>query len=51
MVEGKGELLYKINGAETACEEAGDTGLDCYEPEFFYPRSEWMKKKYTLPSQ
>merc|ERR1719428_2056655 len=46
-VEGKGELLYKIDGKATTCEEAGDTGLDCYEPEFFHPRSEWMKKKYT----
>merc|ERR1712048_366551 len=27
--------------------DAGDTGLDCYEPEFFYPRSDWMEKKYT----
>merc|ERR1719262_1779745 len=36
-----------INGAATTCPEAGDTGLDCYEPEFFHPRSEWMKKKYT----
>ena len=32
-VEGKGELLYKINGAATTCADAGDTGLDCYEPE------------------
>ena len=32
-VEGKGELLYKINGAATTCDDAGDTGLDCYEPE------------------
>jgi uncharacterized protein (DUF305 family)/plastocyanin len=46
-VEAKGELLYKIDGAATTCEDAGDTGLDCYEPEFFHPRSEWMKKKYT----
>jgi uncharacterized protein (DUF305 family)/plastocyanin len=46
-VEALGELLYKINGAATTCADAGDTGLDCYEPEFFHPRSEWMKKKYT----
>ena len=32
-VEGLGELLYKINGAPTTCADAGDTGLDCYEPE------------------
>ena len=32
-VEGRGELLYKINGAPTTCADAGDTGLDCYEPE------------------
>jgi len=46
-VEGAGELLYKIDGAPTTCPHAGDTGLDCYEPEFFYPRADWMKKKYT----
>ena len=46
-VEGKGELLYKIDGAATTCPDAGDTGLDCYEPEFFYPRADWMSKKYT----
>ena len=32
-VEGLGELLYKINGAPTTCADAGETGLDCYEPE------------------
>ena len=32
-VEGAGELLYKINGEPTTCADAGDTGLDCYEPE------------------
>ena len=32
-VEGLGELLYKIDGAPTTCADAGDTGLDCYEPE------------------
>ena len=46
-VEGLGELLYKINGAATTCPDAGDTGLDCYEPEFFYPRGDWMAKNYT----
>eukprot|EP00435_Cladocopium_sp_Y103_P020821 s4283_g5.t1 len=46
-VEAKGELLYKIDGAATTCPDAGDTGLDCYEPEFFYPRGDWMAKKYT----
>ena len=46
-VEGAGELLYKINGAATTCPDAGDTGLDCYEPEYFYPRSHWLTKKYT----
>mmetsp|Transcript_35713 Transcript_35713/g.94625 ORF Transcript_35713/g.94625 Transcript_35713/m.94625 type:complete len:569 (-) Transcript_35713:41-1747(-) len=45
-VEGAGELLYKINGAPTTCPDAGDTGLDCYEPEFFYPRGEWTAKHY-----
>ena len=38
-VEGKGELLYKINGAATTCDDAGDTGLDCYEPEVRHPAS------------
>ena len=43
-VEGMGELLYKIDGAATTCPDAGDTGLDCYEPEFFYPRSLEVKE-------
>jgi uncharacterized protein (DUF305 family) len=47
-VEAAGELLYKINGAVTTCPDAGDTGLDCYEPEFFYPRPDWLAKKYTV---
>jgi uncharacterized protein (DUF305 family)/plastocyanin len=47
-VEKKGELLYKIDGAATTCEKAGDTGLDCYEPEFFFPRDQWLEKKYTV---
>jgi len=47
-VEAKGELLYKINGAATTCPEAGDTGLDCYEPEFQLPREAWTAKKYTV---
>lgn len=46
-VEGVGELQYKIDGAIPTCADAGDTGLDCYEPEFFYPRGDWMAKKYT----
>jgi plastocyanin len=46
-VEGAGELQYKIDGANPTCADAGDTGLDCYEPEFFFPREEWMSKKYT----
>ena len=46
-VEGAGELLYKINGAKITCAAAGVTGLDCYEPEYFYPQSRWMTKKYT----
>jgi uncharacterized protein (DUF305 family)/plastocyanin len=47
-IEGAGELLYKINGAATTCPDAGTTGLDCYEPEFFFPREEWKKKNYTV---
>jgi hypothetical protein len=46
-IEGKGELQYFINGAIPACDDAGDTGLDCYEPEFFYPRADWIGKNYT----
>jgi uncharacterized protein (DUF305 family)/YHS domain-containing protein len=46
-VEGHGELLYKIDGNATTCPDVGDTGLDCYEPEFFYPRNVWMGKRYT----
>jgi hypothetical protein len=46
-VEGKGELQYYIDGKAPACADAGDTGLDCYEPEFFFPRGEWAAKKYT----
>jgi hypothetical protein len=46
-VEGFGELLYKINGEPTTCEVAGDTGLDCYEPEFFHPLGDWKGNKYT----
>ena len=45
--EGAGELLYKIDGAKTTCPDVGTTGLDCYEPEFFYPRSDWLLKNYT----
>jgi len=46
-VEGAGELVYKIDGAETTCPDAGDTDLDCYEPDFSYPRGIWMEKVYT----
>jgi len=46
-VEGAGELQYKIDGAIPTCAEAGSTGLDCYEPEFFLPRADWKAKKYT----
>jgi uncharacterized protein (DUF305 family)/plastocyanin len=46
-VEGLGELLYKIDGESTTCPDAGDTGLDCYEPEFFYPRADWTAKSYS----
>ena len=46
-VEGSGELLYKIDGENTTCPEAGDTGKDCYKREFFYPRAAWMAKSYS----
>ena len=32
-VEGLGELKYTLNGEAFTCDKAGDTGLDCYEPE------------------
>ena len=46
-VEGLGELQYKIDGSNPTCADAGDTGLDCYEPEFFYPRADWLGKTYS----
>merc|ERR1719162_1448924 len=46
-VEGLGELQYLIDGEIPTCDDAGDTGLDCYEPEFFYPRGDWMGKVYS----
>ena len=46
-IEGKGELQYKIDGQNPSCDNAGDTGLDCYEPEFFYPRDVWAGKNYS----
>jgi len=46
-VEGKGELQYLIDGEIPTCEDAGNTGLDCYEPEFFFPLSEWEGKTYS----
>jgi hypothetical protein len=46
-IEGKGELQYKIDGQNPSCDDAGDTGLDCYEPEFFYPRGVWAGKTYS----
>jgi len=45
-VEGLGQLQYYINGLVPECDDAGDTGLDCYEPEFFYPRAEWVASSY-----
>ena len=46
-------MLYKIDtdlGAtetlQAACADQGDTGLDCYEPEFFYPKDVWEAKHY-----
>merc|ERR1712241_496954 len=46
-VEGPDQLKYLINGAETTCPDAGDTGLDCYEPEFFYPMGVWSESTYS----
>mmetsp|Transcript_29318 Transcript_29318/g.73204 ORF Transcript_29318/g.73204 Transcript_29318/m.73204 type:complete len:805 (-) Transcript_29318:704-3118(-) len=47
-IEGAGELQYLINGAPPTCADAAETGLDCYEPEFFYPRSVWREKEYSV---
>eukprot|EP00966_Prymnesium_polylepis_P078083 1810184-Prymnesium_polylepis.1 len=47
-IEGAGELQYLINGQVPTCAAAGTTGLDCYEPEFFYPRSIWREKQYSV---
>lgn len=46
-VEGADQLTYKINGEVTTCEDVGTTGLDCYEPEFFYPYGDWQAKGYS----
>jgi len=46
-VESGKDLKYLIDGAATTCEAAGETGLDCYEPEFFYPQDVWEGKKYS----
>merc|ERR1712032_770118 len=46
-VEGLGELVYKKNGVAMDCEDAGDTGLDCYEPAFFYPRGDWKADDWS----
>merc|ERR1740139_1461030 len=34
-VESGDALQYLIDGAATTCKDVGETGLDCYEPEFF----------------
>jgi len=46
-VESGDALKYLIDGVATTCEAAGETGLDCYEPEFFYPQDVWEGKKYS----
>jgi len=46
-VESEDALEYLIDGARTTCEDAGNTGLGCYEPEFFYPQDVWEAKKYS----
>jgi len=38
-VESGDALRYLIDGATTTYEEVGDTGLDCYEPEFSTPKT------------
>lgn len=46
-VEGPDQLKYLIDGAETTCVDKGDTGLDCYEPDFFLPLDVWGEKVYS----
>jgi len=46
-VESGDALQYLIDGAATTCKNVGDTGLDCYEPEFFLPQDVWEGKKYS----
>ena len=48
-VEGLDQLAYFVNG-ERACGAGSedDIGLDCYEPEFFYPREAWGEKEYHV---
>eukprot|EP00588_Corethron_pennatum_P005227 CAMPEP_0194298568 /NCGR_PEP_ID=MMETSP0169-20130528/60238_1 /TAXON_ID=218684 /ORGANISM="Corethron pennatum, Strain L29A3" /LENGTH=696 /DNA_ID=CAMNT_0039048571 /DNA_START=57 /DNA_END=2144 /DNA_ORIENTATION=+ len=46
-VESGDALQYLIDDAATTCKDVGDTGLNCYEPEFFYPQDVWEGKKYS----
>merc|ERR1711998_231686 len=54
------DLRYHINGKNPSadnenwlCYRPGllkpvNSGMDCYEEEFFYPRNQWLKKQYTV---
>ena len=45
-VEDPLQLRYFTDGVESC--GPGDTGLDCFEPEFFYPREDWQAKRYRV---
>ena len=47
-VEALDQIQYYKNG-ERACTAADDFGLDCYEPEFFFPRGDfWEQNTYRV---
>lgn len=47
-VEELDQIQYYKNG-ERACTAADDFGLDCYEPEFFFPRGDfWEQNAYRV---
>ena len=46
-VEALDQIQYYKNG-ERACTAGDDFGLDCYEPEFFWPLETWSETNYTV---
>ena len=45
-MEGLDQIQYFIDG-QRAC-GVNDIGLDCYEPEFFYPLDRWSEHAYRV---